>query len=314
MEIYPGVFELKSTFGNRYVQQYFFLGDIGVLLDAGVAGTPNSVIFPYLEKLGVSPNSITLAIALHADVDHHGGLPAIKDASPTTLLACHQLDLRLIEDPETLYQHRYNYLARDHALGFDRQGMVDCPEGRKIDLALSGGETIQLAKNWPLRIWHVPGHSQGHLAVYDEKNGAVFTSDAVQAAGYPTVEGKLAFGPTYYAVDAYLATIRFLEGRSIHSLYSGHWPPLHGPAVQAFLESSRRFVERADELLIGYLKAHSRGVTLKEVISDLGPQLGEWPAEATSFLQFALYGHLSRLEESNLVQRVKCQPVQWRLL
>lgn len=211
MKIFPNVYEIKSVFGNRYIYQYLFVGEITILLDAGVATTPNSVIFPYLEKIGISPRQLTMVIAMHADVDHHGGFPSVKDASAGTLLACHREDLKLIEDPELLYQHRYNFLAHQHGLGFGREGMVHCPEGRKIDLALAAGETLQLAKDWKLQVWHVPGHSAGHLAIYDEKNRAAFTSDAVQANGYPTIEGKLAFGPTYYTIDSYLATIQFLD-------------------------------------------------------------------------------------------------------
>ena len=50
MEIFPNVHEIKSVFGNRWVQQYLFVGDIVVLLDAGVAKTPAESIFPYMEK------------------------------------------------------------------------------------------------------------------------------------------------------------------------------------------------------------------------------------------------------------------------
>ena len=113
-EIFPQVYEIRSTFGDRYLQQYLFVGDTVVLLDAGVASTPEATIFPYLEKVGLNPAKIDMVIAMHADADHHGGLPAIKNASRNTLLACHQRDLKLIEEPERLYQDRYNFLARDH--------------------------------------------------------------------------------------------------------------------------------------------------------------------------------------------------------
>ncbi len=313
MKIFPNVYEIKSVFGNRYIYQYLFVGDITILLDAGVAATPNSAIFPYLEKIGISPRQLTMVIAMHADADHHGGLPAIKDASAGTLLACHREDLQLIEDPEFLYQHRYNFLAYSHGLGFGREGMVHCPEGRKIDQTLAAGETLQLAKDWKLQVWHVPGHSAGHLAIYDEKNQAAFTSDAVQANGYPTIDGKLAFGPTYYTVDSYLATIQFLEKWPIGHIFSGHWPALHGEDVRSFLDESRKFVLTTDSLLQAYFKSHRGGITLKQILTDLGTKLGDWPTETAAFLQFALYGHLVRLEQQGIIYQDVSQPVQWRL-
>jgi glyoxylase-like metal-dependent hydrolase (beta-lactamase superfamily II) len=77
-QIFPNVYQIRSVFGNRFLYQYLFLADTTVLLDTGVANTPNSVIFPLLEKLGVSPRRISLVITTHADADHQGGLAAIK--------------------------------------------------------------------------------------------------------------------------------------------------------------------------------------------------------------------------------------------
>ena len=284
-----------------------------LLLDTGVARTPEETIFPYMEKIGVRPERIAMALALHADGDHHGGFPAIKNAAPHAQLACPLADRALIEDPEALYRDRYNFLAHDHGLGFGREGMVYCPEGRKMDVLFSGGETIQLAKDWTLRVWHVPGHSAGHLAIYDEKNHAAFTSDAVQANGYPTIDGNMAFGPTYYTVDAYLATASFLEGKEIAHMFSGHWPDLHGAEISRFLKATREFVLRADELMTTYLRTQAQGATLKQIIDEVSPRLGSWPREMANFLQFALYGHVVRMEQNGTLRAGKERPVVYRL-
>lgn len=310
-EVLPNVHEIRSIFGDRYVQQYLLIGDTIVLLDAGVASTPESTIFPYLEKIGLSPEKIDITIAMHADADHHGGLPAIKRASRNTLLACHQRDLQLIQEPERLYQDRYNFLAHDHQLGFGREGMVNCPEGRRIDLVLNAGETLQIGAGWQLQVWHVPGHSDGHLAVYDAKHKAAFTSDAVQANGYPSTSGKMAFGPTYYTVDAYLGTIHFLEGQPIEHMFSGHWKSQHGDDVKDFLARSRAFVEAADDLIKAHFQRRSRPATLRQLINAVSPKLGPWPAEAAPFLQFAVYGHVTRLEQSGFLRRTGSAPVEY---
>ena len=131
MQIFPNVYEIKSPFGDRYLQQYLFVGESVVLVDAGVIATPQEAIFPYLEKIGVSPNRLTMVIAMHADSDHHGGLPAIKDASSSTLLACHEGDRKMIEDPEVLYREDTTSW-RGHGLGFGREGMVYSPRTCKI--------------------------------------------------------------------------------------------------------------------------------------------------------------------------------------
>lgn len=312
MQIFPNVYEIKSLFGDRYIQQYLFVGDTVVLVDAGIIDTPEEVIFPYMERIGLAPHKLSMVIAMHADSDHHGGLPPIKDASRSTLLACHQGDQTLIEDPEFLYAERYNFLAREHQLGFGREGMVYSPRKCKIDERLSANQVLKLAPDWNLRVWHVPGHSDGHLALYDEKNRAAFTSDAVQAGGYPTVSGGTAFGPTYYKVNAYLATIEFLENQPIEHLFTGHWPAAHGPDTKKFLSQSRQFVEQADQEILKCLKQHPSGASLKTLL-DAGGKLGNWPSEAAVFLQFALYGHLERLVQNGVIRSEPGRPIRYRL-
>ena len=313
MQIFPNVYEIKSLFGDRHLQQYLFVGDMVVLLDAGIIGTPTDAIFPYMEKIGVSPSKLSMVIAMHADSDHHGGLPAVKDASSSTLLACHEGDRALIEDPEVLYADRYNFLAKDHGLGFGREGMIYSPRKCKINERLSANQVLKLAPDWNLRVWHVPGHSDGHLALYDEKNHAAFTSDAVQAGGYPTVSGGTAFGPTYYKVNAYLATVEFLEEQPIEHLFTGHWPSTHGADTKKFLAHTRQFVERADEEIVAYLKNH-RSAALKEILHEVGPKLGNWPKDADIFLQFALFGHMERLVQNGRVRAGAGAPVKYSLV
>lgn len=312
MQIFPNVYEIKSLFGDRHIQQYLFVGEQVILVDAGIIGTPNDAIFPYMKKIGLSPSRLTMVIAMHSDSDHHGGLPAIKDASASTLLACHEGDRALIEDPEVLYRDRYNFLAKDHNLGFSREGMVYSPRECKIDEKLEANQLLRLGPDWNLRVWHVPGHSAGHLALYDEKNHAAYTSDAVQAGGYPTVTGGTAFGPTYYTVNAYLATIEFLEKQPIEHLFTGHWPSAHHQDTKKFLAQSRKFVERADELILQHLKHHPKS-TLKEILHAISPKLGNWPDDAAIFLQFALFGHVERLKQKGVLRSVSTSPVEYSL-
>src|SRR5271154_4986320 len=79
MQIFPNVYEIKSEFGGRYIQQYLFVGEKVILLDAGIVSTPESSIFPYLEKIGIPSSRLSLVVAMHADGDHHGGLPSVKN-------------------------------------------------------------------------------------------------------------------------------------------------------------------------------------------------------------------------------------------
>jgi hypothetical protein len=94
-------------------------------------------------------------------------------------------------------------------------------------------------------------------------------------------------------------------------MFGGHWPGMHGDSVQKFLASTRAFVERTDELLTAYLRDHRRGATLKQIILDLSPKLGPWPQDMALILQFAMYGHLTRMEQGGKIRRSTTTPVTY---
>ena len=159
-----------------------------------------------------------MVIVTHSDHDHFGGLGAIKNANPAVALTCGDQDRFMVEDPETTYSFRYNHYAADHGIAFDDDAraairaaiMEDLGNAQQIDFTWSGGETLRIGPDWLLEIHHVPGHTYGHLCVFDTKNRAIFGGDGVQGSVYPSVEGGAALGPTYLYVDSYLTTIRYL--------------------------------------------------------------------------------------------------------
>lgn len=314
MEIYPGVHQIASLFGGRNLFQYLFVGErMTVLLDSGIASTPEAAIFPYMQRIGMKPEQLTLAITMHADLDHQGGNAAIRDASRHTLLACHRDDRMLIEDPEALYRLRMNHL--DAGCGVHAPEEVKPLAGRAtpMDVVFTGGETLRLGPGWELKVWHVPGHSDGHLTLYDEKHHAAFTSDAVHGRANLNADGTMAFAPTYYAVDAYLSTIQFLESMPVEHLFSGHWPNAHGVKVGEFLRDSRLFVEELDDLLPHSLDRHPQGATLAELIDDLAPRMGDWPRNTNWLFMWAVYGHLVRQEQKQRIRRIEAaHPFRWK--
>ena len=219
MEIAPNVHKIDSVTGGRPLQLYLLVGgDRTVLIDAGGSSEPENIIFPYLERLELTPSDIDMVIVTHSDHDHFGGLGAIKNANPAVALTCGDQDRFMVEDPETTYSFRYNHYAADHGIAFDDDAraairaaiMEDLGNAQQIDFTWSGGETLRIGPDWLLEIHHVPGHTYGHLCVFDTKNRAIFGGDGVQGSVYPSVEGGAALGPTYLYVDSYLTTIRYL--------------------------------------------------------------------------------------------------------
>src|SRR5579872_6406790 len=152
MELYPNVYQIQSLFGGRNLFQYLFVGDNTVLVDTGIAETPEKVIFPYMDNLKLEPERLSLSVTTHADVDHQGGNDAIKRVSPGTWLGCGAEDRLMVEDPRTLYDLRYNWMREEHGVGFDAEPSPDAGKARRMDLAFSGGETIRIGDGWNLEV------------------------------------------------------------------------------------------------------------------------------------------------------------------
>ncbi len=312
MELYDQVYQIQSLFGGRNLFQYLFVAENVVLVDTGIAETPQGVIFPYMESLGLPPNRLTLAVTTHADLDHQGGNDSIKLASPGTLLSCGEADRELVENPRKLYDQRYNFLRPEHDVGFDPEPSPDAGRLRKMDVTFSGDERIRLGNGWDLEVLHVPGHSHGHLALYDAKHRAAFVGDAIHGRGCPKAEGGIAIPVTYYYVDTYLSTLRYFESLDIEFLYSGHWPIMRGEEIRDFISQSRQTVELFDRVILVSLTKHRAGLTMKELIDAISSAVGDWPRDTWSIAMFAVKGHMDRLEQLNKVRAIAgSHPGRW---
>ncbi len=320
MEIAPGIHMIPGTVGARPLQLFFLLGaDRIVLLDTGCSPDPERLIVPYLASLGLKPTDVSLVITTHSDVDHCGGNANFRRLSPGTILTCGEADRALIEDPQLLYARRYDAYSDEHGLSYDaatRQGMMEMlGDAQPVDFTWRGGETLRLGPDWSVEIRATPGHSPGHLAVYDPRSGTLLAADAVHGAGLRTLDGAWAMGPTYIDVGPYLGTIAAMRTWDIQCLAGCHWPLSQGPAaVRAFLDESQQFVERASSALLAALAGHPNGLTLTELMTAVGPQLGDWPREADLELRYALPGNLEHLAaQGRITADRSARPVRFRL-
>ncbi|MDE3178896.1 MAG: MBL fold metallo-hydrolase [Acidobacteriota bacterium] len=315
MELYKNVYQINSLFGGRNLFQYLFRGEKTVLVDTGISETPERVIFPYMERLGLAPEDLKLSVTTHADLDHQGGNDSIKRQSPGTWLACGEADREMIENPQALYNLRYNFLREGHGVGFDPQASPQAGSPRVMDISFSGGEKIWLGDSWELEVLLVPGHSRGHLALYDRKHKTAFVGDAIHGRGCPKAEGGMAIPVTYFYVDLYLSTLRYFESLPIDRLYSGHWPTMQGEEIRDFISESRQTVELIDRVILANLSKQPKGLSLRELIDCVSNAIGDWPKEGWELAMFSVKGHMDRLEELNKVRRAQGdRPIHWQAL
>ncbi|WP_137844499.1 MBL fold metallo-hydrolase [Microbacterium sp. 2FI] len=300
MELRPGLHRISAPLGERFVALYLFVGsDAALLVDTGVRESITETLLPYLDAAGIDRRLVRWAVNTHCDFDHTGGNGALRAALPDVKIMAHRLDQGLTEDIERLIDERYGeFRASD---GFD-----DPPETTAylrsvtdlvpLDVALEGGEEFDLGGR-SVRILHVPGHSPGHIAVFDPGNRAVAIGDATLGTTVPFADGRPAFPPTYRDVDPYLSSIETFRALDADLVLTAHYPVYEGAAAAAFLDESAEYTRTIDAVLRRALIGARGPRTTLELVRAAGAALGPWGPGALDYSVFPVTGNLERLRD-----------------
>ena len=309
-EVARDVHRIDTELGPRVNSLYLFVGsDACLLFDTGIDGTAQRDLLPAFENLGLAPERLTWAVVSHPDVDHFGGLASLREFAPQVRVLAHHADAAMMEDYVTYEDLRGRGFREPWGLDEDPATLEwtrSVTRESTIDLHVSGGEHIRLCDDWSVELVHAPGHSRGHLSVWDPRSRALVVSDAVLSDAVRLATGEPAFPPTYRFVDDYLGTIqRFVSMAPAH-LLTAHYPTMGPEEAQAFLASSRAFVADLDRAMLEVIATSGEtGIDLNELLATLNPRVGTWPEDGTlTALAFPVVGHLERALALGLVEYV----------
>ena len=235
MEILPGIHRIESVFENRIITSYLLCGKQALLVDSGLAYTPEETIFPYLDRINLPVETIKWLVVTHASGDHFGGNHAIKSRSPLTTIVAHELDADGVSNHEIYIREQIDWIrecdvpyptVRPDDEGFLRLHGPETP----VDWQVQDGQQIDLGDGWVVTLYHTPGHTAGHLMVHDARHGVLFAGDGLMGDGVPAVDGSLALPPHYFEVDWYLYTIAKVRALSPQYILATHYPAVDGHA------------------------------------------------------------------------------------
>jgi glyoxylase-like metal-dependent hydrolase (beta-lactamase superfamily II) len=296
MEVAPGIHRIESVLGPRPFSQYLLRGERTLLVDTGTKETPADVLMPWLAEQRVEPAEIDLVLNSHADVDHFGGNAAIRAAAPRALLLAHEADAAWISDRARILRERYGWYAA-HGVAYDPETAAWLRDAMgpdvAVDIRVAGGETIRLGPELEVRILHLPGHSPGHVGLWEPRSRTAIVTDAVLAAGLLDTEGKVIHPPPYFDATAYESSARLLIGLEPERLLTAHYDVIEGTAVDRFLEDTIDFVHEARDV-VEELVAREEEVTLASALAFADPRLGPFTSMPNE-LAGPLRAHLREL-------------------
>ena len=316
MEIVPGIHRIESVLGPRPFSQYLLREERSLLLDTGIVSTPEEVILPYFASVELDPGDLNLVLTSHADVDHFGGNAAIRAAAPRAIFCSHVQDAGWIEDRERILHERYGWYAA-HGPGADydpatkdwlRGAMgADVP----VDIRLQGGEVFRLGSSLSVEVLHLPGHSHGHVGLWEPFSRTAIVIDAVLGNGLSDMEGTIIHPPPYFHAAAYEETIGKLQALQPRLLLTAHYAPMEGEEVDRFLADSAEFVRRARSAVEDRLMTAGE-VTLAGLLADLGPELGPFTSMPNE-LGGPIWAHLRELVGRGVAVEVAgTEPLVWQ--
>jgi len=319
-EMAPGIFRIESVLGPRPFAQHLVWGGPGersLLVDTGIVSTPGEVILPALREVGLEPAALDWILVSHADVDHCGGNAALRAAAPRALVCAHAADAAWVGSREKILAERYGWYAAhgaaadydDGTKGWLRDGLgPDVP----VDLELTGGERFRLGPGLAVEVLHLPGHSPGHVGLWDEASRTAIITDAALGAGLLDQDGAVIHPPPYFDAAAYEASIHELRRLRPARLLTAHYAPIEGAAVGCFLDQSAAFVARARQAVAEALAASGQA-TLGGLLAELGPALGPFSSMPNE-LGGPIRAHLRELVAAGRAEEVAGTPPAWRLV
>ena len=167
-------------------------------------------IVEMLERRSLNLQAIALT---HAHLDHVGGVAALKKLKPDAKINLHKADEfmydGLPEQPGWLGIPR----AQWKLLGFD----FEAPP--PVDEYWSDGQAYNVGE-LQFQVLHCPGHTPGHVVLYEQKERKVFVGDVLFAGSIGRTD--LPGGSTEQLLDSIKTKLLSLDDDV--TVYSGHGP------------------------------------------------------------------------------------------
>jgi hydroxyacylglutathione hydrolase len=165
MEIVKGVYQVEGLRGNAYLVE-----DMGklILIDTGMPGSDKKIVRA-IQKFGYKLTDVSTIVVTHHHPDHVGSLKKMKEIT-NAKVAVYEAEADFVagKKPQPKPKSLLVRLFFGPIFAFIKVKPVD------VDLTLKDGDKVGR-----LIAIHVPGHTEGSIALLDSERKVVFVGDAL---------------------------------------------------------------------------------------------------------------------------------------
>ncbi|MHB8771566.1 MAG: MBL fold metallo-hydrolase [Syntrophales bacterium] len=275
MQVTEHVHALKVPFPgtNRFVYLYLIMGEKICLIDTGILAG-RELLLRYLNDAGRDPREIALIAQTHSHPDHIGLSGELKGLAHCGV-AIHPAEKAWVEDIELQARTRPTLTFK----AFVQQPVA-------VDRTIEDGETVEWEAGLALRVIHIPGHSQGHVAFFLPRDGALFTGDGVPAGGVPIYEDLR---------QSVRSIVKLKQVQGVRALFSSWHEPLTGERCAALWDESLAYLRRVHGL-VREIRAASPSIDAGELAGRVLAGLGLPPAPVSPNVITTMEAHLREID------------------
>ena len=271
-----GITTIDTVLGGEPEFNAVYLVEAGepTILEAG-PGADAPLVVDALTSLGVGADDLAHIVVTHVHLDHAGGSGALIEAFPSATVWVHERGAPHLADPTRLVASTARTYGRDRMLKLYGQTLPVPAERLR---AVGDGDRIPLGSR-ELTVIHTPGHASHHVALHDDRSGAIFTGEAV-GSHLPWADVyRPALPPPEVDVEAALASIASIRARRPTALLTSHFGPILDPEegcergaerIRAWAETVRRRLEADPETDVDELTEILRAQAAEEYFADSG--------------------------------------------
>jgi glyoxylase-like metal-dependent hydrolase (beta-lactamase superfamily II) len=277
LELTPGLLFIGGEQNGKFpYSNSLFLSSqkANILVDTGVG----KQVLQYLAER----YDIDIIINTHFHIDHIHG----NRFFPQAEIWAHFLDVPALEKEEEF--HRFCGFSRINQETVKEYffHITEDLQRRPVSRTLADGEVLDLG-DMVWRVIHTPGHTPGHIALYEVNRKILFAGDIDLSS----------FGPWYgnscSDLQDFLASLEKLEKLEIKFLVSSHTEPVK-TEIKERLENYKAIISKREERILHYIEEEK---TMEECLKEhLIQRHYPEPKEIYRFFEkMMLEKHLERL-------------------